>query len=237
MVECCYKDFFAYEQWEIGGVIMKFVKIIMSVVICSLFICGCTSNDEKDKDKVDEKITINGYTVTEKSNEFPEDFAQKYIFSSGVGGWWTQIGVNKDGTFSGNYQDSEMGNSGDGYDYTLYQCDFQGKFEMVGKLDEYSYLVKLSELSTTEEENDEWIEDGVRYVVSMPYGFEDSEYFVLYTPEMPVDGVNEDFLFWWPLRFSENPPETLQCYGIHNIETGAGFISEEVHFVLYDDNI
>ncbi len=216
---------------------MKFLKITICVAMFCLNLCSCSSNDIMTENKADETITINGFTITEKTSTFPEEFAKKYIYSSGIGAWWTQIKVNKDGTFSGNYRNGDWGDSGDGYDCTKYQCDFQGKFEMVGKIDEYSYLVKLSDLSVTETEGKEWIVDRVRYVTSQPYGIEDSEHFVFYTPETPIKDLDEDFLFWWPLIFKEEPPETLQCYGIYNIDVGVGFISEESHFVRYNDDL
>ena len=41
--------------------------------------------------------------------------AGNYSFGSGVGAWGTVMKVNKDGTFSGSYHDSDMGATGDGY--------------------------------------------------------------------------------------------------------------------------
>ena len=41
--------------------------------------------------------------------------AGHYSFGSGVGAWGTVMKVNKDGTFSGSYHDSDMGATGDGY--------------------------------------------------------------------------------------------------------------------------
>ena len=47
-------------------------------------------------------------------------FAGDYAFASGVGGWGTTMTINPDGTFVGQFYDSTMGESGDGYDSTLY---------------------------------------------------------------------------------------------------------------------
>ena len=41
--------------------------------------------------------------------------AGNYSFGSGVGAWGTVMKVNKDGTFSGSYDGSDMGATGDGY--------------------------------------------------------------------------------------------------------------------------
>ena len=63
-------------------------------------------------------------------------------------------------------------------------------------MDEYSYSMTLSELNCDDEGGKEWIEDGICYVPAAPYGMEDGETFVLYLPDTPTDGLDEDFLSW-----------------------------------------
>jgi hypothetical protein len=72
---------------------------------------------------------------------------------------------------------------------------------------------------------EEWIEDGIKYIASEPYGLEKGEDFVLYLPDVPISTVSAEFLTWWPYRYgqNENPRETLGCYGILNVTTGYGF--------------
>ena len=53
---------------------------------------------------------------------------QTFVFSSGAGAWSTQISIKADGTFTGHYEDADAGDAGDGYDSTVYQCDFSGRF-------------------------------------------------------------------------------------------------------------
>ena len=161
--------------------------------------------------------------------EFPGEFT----FSSGAGAWATNLTLNADGTFEGDYHDSEMGLTGEGYpNGTVYICTFQGRFTDAQPMDEYSYRLTLDSV-TVDERPDEEIRDKILYAAAGPHGLTGSapestapaRDFVLYTPETPVDGLDEDFLSWWPLRFAEQPPKTLGCFALWNTEGGYGFFT------------
>ena len=78
----------------------------------------------------------------------PDDFPMDLEFSSGVGGWGTSLTLERDGTFSGQFHDSDMGVIGEDYpNGTVYLCHFSGRFSDIEKLDEYRYSMKLSELN------------------------------------------------------------------------------------------
>ena len=50
-----------------------------------------------------------------------------FTFSSGVGGWSTELNVGENGAFTGNFHDSEMGETGEGYpNGSMYGCLFHG---------------------------------------------------------------------------------------------------------------
>ena len=145
-------------------------------------------------------------------------------FSSGVGAWGTGLTLAADGSFSGEYHDSDMGDSGDDYpDGTVYLCNFSGKFTEIKQLDDHSYSLTLEELSSDYEQGKEWVEDGVRYVSSEPYGVEQGKDFILYLPDTPTDGLNEEFLSWWPGQYQEGQSDTLDFYGLYNVDMGYGF--------------
>lgn len=145
-------------------------------------------------------------------------------FSSGAGAWGTDLTLAADGSFSGEYHDSDMGDSGDDYpDGTVYLCNFSGKFTEIKQLDDHSYSLTLEELSSDYEQGKEWVEDGVRYVSSEPYGVEQGKDFILYLPDTPTDGLNEEFLSWWPGQYQEDQSDTLDFYGLYNVDMGYGF--------------
>ena len=159
-----------------------------------------------------------------KPTALPIEEVTSFYFSSGAGGWGTELKLNPDGSFTGCYHDSDMGDMGDGYpNGTVYICNFSGKFENIKKIDEYSYQMTLTNL-TIEETPDEWIEEGIKYIASGPYGIEGGTNFIFYMPNTPISSLSEEFLSWWPGRYDlSEPKDTLTGYGILNVETQEGF--------------
>lgn len=217
-------------------------KRITFCLFCFVILCtnGCAANMENSRlidepFKTTEIIDTTKEDITEESimkdeNMLPDVFPMEFVFSSGAGAWRTYLTLNRDGSFTGEHTDSEMGEYGDDYpEGTVYICEFNGSFDQIRQIDEYSYSMKIKEVITSDKKNKEWIEGGVRYVYSEPYGLEDGENFIFYNPETPTDSLSEDFLVWWPSwYFSEtDPPKTLSCYGLYNQRMGYGFFSYE----------
>lgn len=126
-----------------------------------------------------------------------EAIPSHFIFTSGAGAWQTSLDLQSDGSFSGAYSDSNMGESSDAYPYgTVYYCNFNGQFTQPQPVTEYCYSVELTEFSAEDSENAEYIDNGIRYVRSEPYGFNDSQCFYLYLPGTPVADLPEDCLYW-----------------------------------------
>ena len=150
----------------------------------------------------------------------------EFLFTSGAGAWSTQLSLNRDGSFTGVFHDSEMGDRTEEYpNGSVYICNFSGVFTDIRQVSEYAYAMNLTDLQTEHQEGEEWIEDEIRYIASGPYGLEESTEFVLYLPDAPLDQMSEVFLFWWPYRYEqeENPRDTLDCFGILNVEMEHGF--------------
>ena len=94
----------------------------------------------------------------------------EWSFSSGVGGWSTDLRILEDGSFSGEYHDSEMGEMDDAYpNGTVYRCDFSGKLSVVEQTAENVWKLRVDELRTSDQTEEE-IDGGVRYVRAEPYG-------------------------------------------------------------------
>ncbi len=124
-------------------------------------------------------------------------------FSSGAGGWSTDIILNPDGSFTGEYHDSEMGDTGEGYpDGSIYISEFKGRFTDIRKVDENCYSMKMGKLEYVNViEGDEEIEDDVRYIQAEAYGLTDSDKILLYTPDTIVKELSADIISWWPGRY------------------------------------
>ena len=164
------------------------------------------------------------------TTQMPFTEAQSFSFRSGAGGWSTELTINPDGSFTGNYYDSDMGDSGDGYDATEYVSTFHGKFKNIRKKDDYTYVMQIDTLET-EETQDTWIEETgygkVRYVASPPYGLYGGTNFELYLPGTPVSSLSAEYIDWvrTPMALDESAT-TLPGYGLYNVEEQNGFFGD-----------
>ena len=155
-----------------------------------------------------------------KENELPIAKPIDMMFSSGAGGWSTDIVLNPDGTFTGSYHDSNMGESGDGYESTIYYCSFEGRFTNIKKIDDYTYQMELTSMTNLNETEEESIEDGIRYVPSMPYGIEGGKTFEFYMPGKKTDSLPEMYISWvWGLEDAI----TMDSFGLYNVDMEQGF--------------
>jgi hypothetical protein len=153
-----------------------------------------------------------------------------YMFTSGVGGWGTELEIKEDGTFTGTYHDSDMGVTGDGYpNGTVYQAEFSGTFSEPQMIDEYTYSMNMESLTLKNAVGEEEIIDGVKYVYSDPYGLDDAEVFEVYLPGKPTAELSEEYISWARIKFwGEDTPETLDFCGLYNVNGQEGFVQEEI---------
>ena len=97
-------------------------------------------------------------SAAQKESELPAAFPLDFRFSSGAGAWYTVITLNQDGSFSGEYCDSDMGDSGDAYPHGKeYICNFSGRFDTVVQIDSNTYSMTLSEITAEKESGEEWM--------------------------------------------------------------------------------
>ena len=190
-------------------------------MIGMLCLCGCGVETQESQEipTVQEEAVIE-----EREEEEVSVFAQlpeSFFFSSGAGGWWTELYVQSDGTFYGQYHDSEMGSTGEGYPHgTCYICDFDGKFAEPVQVSEYVYATSIESINY-EEEGKEYIEDEIKYITSIPYGLDNAGEILIYLQGTPRAEIAEGFISWMP--GCEMTTETLDCYGIYNVKEETGF--------------
>ena len=164
-------------------------------------------------------------------------------FSSGAGAWRTVITLHGDGTFTGDYEDADMGGGGGEYPGGVrYVCQFHGRFGNIVPASNTSFYMTLEELvlDTGYPVGVEWTENGVLYVSSAPYGFDPPEggmlepgaEFMFYLPGATGHAPGTDlygayeFWTWWPNRhYFQTSSDTLGCCGLHNLTSGYGFFS------------
>ncbi len=218
--------------------------LFLCAAMCVSCLCGCGETAEENKDAVKESVeegqeagaadpeqeAVQEEQTEDEAGEegpLPGDFPVSFLFSSGAGAWGTGLVIAQDGSFTGDYGDSNMGETGDDYPKgTAYTCSFSGQFEDIEKVNDYTYRMTLGDVTLETGREEPWIEDGIRFVPADPYGLEDGETFYLYLPQTPLEELEETFLNWWPQRAQAQEQTTLGCYGLYNEKMGYGFFSD-----------
>lgn len=181
-----------------------------------------------------ENIPESTQTDTDEAGfSFADLDGQTFYFASGAGAWNTELFINSDGTFQGNYHDSDMGDTGEGYPGgTLYYCDFTGSFRGLAKINEFTYKTELDSLNFNEEHGKKEIKDDILYVYSTAYGLDNGKEFYLYLPGAKLSDLPDAYLNWvgYTHELENNPDATLPFYGLFNINTEDGFSSYEDEF-------
>lgn len=148
-----------------------------------------------------------------------ETLPEVFLFSSGAGAWRTELHLNADGSFEGEYTDSNMG-SGE-----LLYCNFSGQFgepEQVGEFI-WSATVESLELEDTPGEVTYVKAGNYSLVASTPYGLESAKEVRFYLPGAAAEDLPEAFRSW-----THAPSEgVLDFYGLYNVEEGLGFSGYE----------
>ena len=148
-----------------------------------------------------------------------------WSFCSGAGGWSTDMQIAPDGSFSGDYHDSEIGEYADAYpDGTIYYCSFTGKLSLVEQVNENTWKLRVDELKLEEKPGTETLADNVRYVTSEIYGLSEGDEMLLYRPGTPVSALSEEMQFWAHVVNLENPPEELEDWFLSSEANNSGFV-------------
>ena len=163
----------------------------------------------------------------------------QFGFCSGVGAWGTDVTFHEDGTFEGAFHDSNLGESGEGYDATIYVSRFSGRLKDPVQTGKTTWTASLADLTYAEPEGKEEIleEDGakVRYVYSSAYGLDPGDKLDIYLPGTPTETLPEEFMSWIGMthfmnysgeNFIRDIPADLPFCGIYNpADEGYGFFS------------
>lgn len=157
-----------------------------------------------------------------------EHVPDEFYFSSGAGGWSTELTLHDDGSFTGSYHDSDMGSDIENYPGgVVYTCDFTGKFKDFTQIDDYTWSMRLDSLAYKYAKEMDWESDGVHYIASDAYGISGGDVFYLYLKGHPVSALPEEYLNWGRMYMGvfgqDELPATLNIYGIYNVAQEDGF--------------
>ena len=159
-------------------------------------------------------------------------FEGHYLFTSGAGGWATEMEISGDGTFYGEFHDSDMGASGEGYDSTLYYSKFSGTFTNPQKVNAYTYSFELDSIQYENIPDSEEIKtegsDRIRVVYSEVYGLEPGLIYA-YTASAPVSTLPEGLMSWINMLLGEesNDKEILSANSLFVVEPEYGWIEHQ----------
>lgn len=151
------------------------------------------------------------------------DLSKKmFEFSSGAGAWQTDLRVERDGYFYGQFNDADMGDAGENYENgTVYTCIFTGRFTEPVKVNDYTWSFKIKDIHYPEAGQEDFADD-MRYITAEPYGLEGAGEIYVYLPGTPVSELSEEVKMW--LHMYEEP-EKLEGYAIVNVNQEEAFES------------
>lgn len=168
---------------------------------------------------------LEGQTQNTEKLSF-SDIPAEYTFTSGAGGWGTGLKIGTDGYFEGQYHDSNMGETGDGYPKgTVYYCNFSGKFSEPEPVNEYTYKVSLEQFSVADQTGVEYIENEIKYIASDPYGFDGPNEYYIYLPGIP-SSMMPQAAFDWMSRLYGNNFGSYEVYVICSANGALPFVGE-----------
>lgn len=190
--------------------------------------------EEDPGENTQEETHESGTEISQGEEEGAFSFSDlvglEFCFASGAGAWSTEMTVHGDGSFSGVYHDTDMGDGGDGYpNGTVYRCDFSGQFTQPVKINEYTYSMQIAEIDYVKEAGTEEIIDGVRYCYSDVYGLDGAKDILVYLPGAPLAELPEEFRSWVGYYDLAKMTETeLPFYALNNEAQQYGFSSYDL---------
>ena len=223
-------------------------RVLILFFVVGMIMSGCENEKVSDtseiqiseeiESKEDEMLNENVEDITEVKSvteataetlSFSEFENLEFYFASGAGGWRTVLQIEEDGSFLGQYSDSDMGSNGADYpNGTLYLCEFEGKFTQPVKVNDYTYSMQIENISLVNEADTKEIKDGTLYYYSTPYGLDGAEDILIYLPGAPFNELPEEYRNW--VRNDMENPDALELpfYGLYNVTEQNGFSSYDI---------
>ena len=199
-------------------------KLLAAALALALLLgAGCANKETNTASSSKTETPKN--TETEQENPLTASGVLNFVYSSGAGGWSTQLSLQSDGSFTGRYEDTDLGDMGEeNPNGTVYGCDFSGSFSQPGKVDDHFWTMELEYLSTQKEPGEVTYEEGSKYVSAEPNGLERAQEVWLYLPGAETKDLPEEFLSWATSAFSGDVPEQLPFYGLYSVNDQSGFV-------------
>lgn len=173
----------------------------------------------------------------EQWDTLPAGIPETLVFQSGAGGWWTELHLHQDGTFSGVYQDWNLGG------VTLemeteagmklpggqcYRCDFTGQFSKIRKVSDVEYVMEMTELTYLNTPETHAVVDDAWIDYSEAYGLSGAKELRLYLPGRSTEDFSENLRWWLTIPHGwDELPTALEGWCLYNVEEDLAFYAEE----------
>lgn len=221
---------------------MKNKFLLFTVILTACMIAGCGKAEEPQAAEPVQEENVRQEEESSKPEEpqpeeeqpvkaagdfsFADVVDREFYFSSGAGGWCTVLYIYEDGTFEGNFHDSDMGVNAPEYpNGTLYYSDFSGKFTEPEKLDDTTWVFQIESIEYPLGFGEE-IRDGFFYDYGTAYGLDGAEDLYMYLPGAKIADLPESYRSWVGYYDPEAVSETeLPFYGLYNVKEETGFSS------------
>lgn len=178
-----------------------------------------------------------GSSATDETTSWlMKQISGKYGFSSGAGGWSTQISVREDGAFSGKYSACALGDVSDEHpNGTCVESEFTGRFIDAKRNDDGSYgmTCDASSLALRKTVGTKRTEKGVEYTAVKPYGIDPCGAFKVYPKGYDSGKLSETVKSWstaWNDYASSGWPSELETPIIVNMEEDPNGSAEEAFY-------
>lgn len=158
-----------------------------------------TSKDQVAESESEETSDLTSADAAEETSDltFADLSKLQFEFMSGAGGWSEEFTINKDGSFQGNYHNSDMGDTGEGYpDGTIYCSSYTGQFTELHKINDYTYDMKLADISYEDTVGTDEICDEVHYIYTESSCLSGNDTFKVYLRGTPLSELSEEEIFW-----------------------------------------
>lgn len=155
------------------------------------------------------------------------DVAGNYDFSSGAGAWCTELTLNSDGSFTGNFHDTdfEIGEYGGAhYEAVTNTVSFTGRISPPEHSSAQELETRVLELKC--DGFDPYVEDGVLYRPTEPYGIAQSDTLRFFMAGAYIDAIPEDLVDWLRMKLAVTDQQTLPFTAIYDGASESGFSGE-----------
>ena len=159
-----------------------------------------------------------------------------FVFSSGAGAWRTMLTIQEDGSFSGQYSDSDAGSYSDAYpNGTQYLCNFTGRFSQPAVVNENTFSVKVEEMKFANQPGTEEIMNDVRILYSECNGLSKGDEILIAVPGTPLTDIPEEYQSWLNLyEVEQEEPAILPYFALLNETQQIAFSSYDARESLKD---